>query len=304
MSLLKESDVAEINGTSGRVKQGDLVIQGAFTPEIDWTYLYVYDRGFELDLGGIPVYAEPTLDGLFVYLDDEISVEDERRIEVEARRIFHSAPVLVKGDKRIWFREWRRFNQLKTVTFLHSQFAAAIAAWDKLELRQTIELFKKTASAIPRPPTTESSVARLFWAELGAALHASVAVEVEGYSLWSSYRDSATWRVHNGIKFADFVGKAIDRVTMPPRLVEILDCLAILADLRNSAYPFFAERQIFNGDYFGSREALVQQACTELEVLFIDEDASLAALYEVGTFRKLDRQFLNTAFAIFANDGS
>lgn len=297
---LAGGQVVEVNGTTGTLRQGDLCIGGGTPPEIDWKSVYLYDRGFEVVVDDTPVYVEPTLDGTVAHVDEDTPVDATQRIDAKIRRSFHVAPNIVESDKRIWHREWCRFYQLRTVTFVESLFKAAIAAWDVDDVRGAVALLKRVAVELRTAPGG-TTLDRLFWRELGAALHALVAVEVEGHALWASYRASAAWRLRHGVRFPDFLRSG--RVTVAgaepePDLVRMFACLDTLGQFRNESYRFFSELGVFETQYFRDREELVRQVCEERGLPFDNEDASLAAIYRQTAFRQLDATFSRTVHAL------
>lgn len=301
-AILKSGRIAEVDGTAGIIRQDDIVLGGVARSEIDWTYLYLYDRGWELSVAGVQTYIEPTPDGLVVYLDDALPPQQTALIEAEIRRRYHRTPKIVTRDKRIWYREWRRFNRLQSIAIVDACFRSAISAWNQHSLTSTIDRFKRVVESLSQQ-TARNNVERLFWSELGAALHALVAVEVEGFALWNCYRETATWRSERHLNFVEFVRGTSPEVDddVGISVASIRSCLTDLANLRNDAYNYFSTIGVFDGEYFGSRADLVQSACFENGIKYKDEDSSLELLYQTDTFGRLDHQFLQTIFEIMHN---
>lgn len=301
LSRLVNLQSAEVNATMGTIRQGDVVIGGDKASEIDWTSVYLYDRGFELVFSDVAAYIEPTMDGVIAYVDAGTTGEKQRQIAAHVRRSFHTPANVVEGDKRIWYREWCRFDQLRTVNFIASLFKTAIESWNVQELKQVIKTVKNVVLDIRRE-SPKSQFEQLFWKEVGAALHALVAVEVEGYGLWGSYRKSATWRTRHGVRFDDFLSdkQVAIMIEADPDMAAVRECMRLLGELRNEAYLFFSENDVFDDTYFGSREVLIQGVCIEGGMPFVDEDSSLTMIYRNESFRNLDRLFWRKIYSSLA----
>lgn len=290
LSLLREGAVTEVDGATGLVSQGEIALGGSLHREIDWASVYVYDRGFEIECEGIPAYAEPTLEGLVVYVDDQLALGDAARVEADVRRRFKTPATIRVGDRRIWFREWRRFNQLHTISYIDSLFRAAIAAWDVNDLKIATRALRETALIAVAGPGHHPEEC-VFRGEVGAGLHALVAVEVEGYAAWSSYRDSMPWRLRTGASFSDLVGA---RAVGDPLVDRIVECLRFLQSVRNEAYNFFSENRVFDKAYFPGRAESVARA-TGQSGGPVKEEEMLLELYASDIFRAADRSLAQQA---------
>ncbi|HQU07942.1 MAG TPA: PEP-utilizing enzyme [Candidatus Paceibacterota bacterium] len=300
-TILRDGEIAEVDGTVGTVRQGALNIGAGGSNELDWRYLYLYDRGFEINLSGTPVYLEPTLDGLFAFVDDELEQDALNALDAEIRRKFFMSPNIVSSDRRIWFNEWRRYNQLRTVTLMDAAFSSAISSWNYRRLEQSIDTLRSLVIEIENRPK-ETGVDLLFWGELGAALHALGFMLVEGRAVWSLYRDTATMRANQNISVSTLLQNTNGYIEHFERVDgrSIGRCLDLLGEFRNSSYTFFAEHGVFDSDYFGSREALIEAAGRECGLAENDTDVMLDQFYKTDTFDILDRGMFRFASDLLA----
>ncbi|WP_333773334.1 PEP/pyruvate-binding domain-containing protein [Streptomyces sp. IBSBF 3136] len=279
-----------VDGTTGQVTQGSVVLGSARPQELDWRSLCFYDRGFEFTAEGHSLYIEALPGGLVAYTSEEIEAAESATVQRELRRHFHQDVSVVTDQKLLWFWEWRRFDQLAPVTLLEASFRTAVARWDSADLARVVEAVKSVAANSAAEPG-ESRTGELYVRELGAALHSLCGIAVEGIGAWNSYRDTALWRREAGVSFNEML-------TMPdsdPRATDevrhVLSCLRVLSALRNEAYPFFIRTGAFHLDYFEKRPKLVAEACDELEIPYEDESASLKRVYKAAGFRRHDAEW-------------
>lgn len=288
-SLIQPGYSVCVDGNLGAVEQGKLSLGGLGVADIDWTSVYIYDRGVEFDVDGTLIYVEPTLDYLMVHVDEPPSGAASLAIEHFIRRRFHQAPRIINSDRRIWAREWRRFGQLHTVRAIEGLFSAAIASWDMARIDQAIAVLQRSAERLGEASPSDP-IDRLFVGECGAALHALVSTIIEGEASWSAFRDTADWREANGITYSGMLAER-DRYCTSSAVANIIGVLDKLAKFRNGAYDFFRRVGAFDGDYFGGRVALVKAACETMGCDFEDEDRSLSAIYQTKEWTDRDGDF-------------
>lgn len=284
-SLIQTGVPVRVDGSGGSVVQGDLKLGGEGSGEVDWASVYLYDRGIEVEVAGTPIYIEPTLDDLLVHVDEIPSGAASLAIERFARRRFNRAPSIVESDRRIWAREWRRFEQLQTVQAVRALFSSAIAGWDIGRTERAIGVLEDAARRLGEAKAM-TPLDRLFNGEAGAALHALVSATVEGEASWAAYRDTASWREENGVTFGGMLAGGLP--INAGGVTEILAVLERLARLRNGAFALFRKVSAFDGDYFGIRAQLVEEACVSSGVAFADEDRSLGAIYRTPAWSERD----------------
>lgn len=290
-SLLKAGEQAEVDGTAGVVRQGEVVLGGSQnTGGLNWTSVYVYDRGLEVTIADTVIYVEPTLAGLLAHIDEDVDAKALLVIEAQLRRQYGATPRIVQSDKPVWHREWHRFDRLQSVAHVKAPLQAAVVAWNLERLEEAIAVLKGCALALT-PGDSERPLERLVRGELGAALHATVAWLVEGFALWQAYRDTETWRLRHEISFEQFLLLPEGEPRFDARQRAMVQCLQALSGLRNDAYPFFESHQVFDGNYFGAREALIRAACEQLDIPFTDETTSLERLYGMVEVEELDRSW-------------
>lgn len=296
LTRLSPGKPAEVNGTFGIVRQGNVTLGNeGQRDEIDWTSLYLYDRGIELKVAGTPVYVEPTMAGLVAYLDEALDRSTQDHLRAELRSIVHQEVRIAVGDKRIWYREWRRFNTLMSIALVDSLFRSAIAGWSEPRFNASMGLLKEAALEVARRRRAAcTGQATLFWSELGAALHALVAVEVEGQAVWAAYRETQEWRTRHGIPFAEFMSASAESSRSAKAAMEhdrIAQVLRACGESRNSAYLYFSEIGAFDGTYFRGRNAIVKKVARELQLPMRSEGETLDAIYNSDSFRRLDAGF-------------
>lgn len=291
--LLEEGVLCEVDAIEGRILQRTLEIgTGTKNSEVDWSSVYLYDRGFETQLGDQVAYVEPTLSGLVAFVDEEVSNEERSAMVLSARKRFGQDTFAMPSDRRIWYREWRRFQQLPTFAFVDTLFKVGISSWSEVQLRSAEAILYKMAGAlsIDKP---ESAVARLFNGELGAALHALVAVEVEGAAVWQAFRDTSLTRSRTATKFLDVIrGQASELICQEANIEDMRACLRFLEGMRNESYAKFSQACVFRTEYFGERNDLIKEACIELGLTYVDEDESLLDIYRCRDFIDRDKAYL------------
>jgi pyruvate,water dikinase len=294
LSMLRPGVNTDVDGTNGIVTQGALALGIHDSQEIDWRSLCFYDRGLEVTAADHAVYVEALPTGLTAYSADELTPQQRTDIERDLRRQFRRPVTLVEDQKLLWYREWRRFDQIPMVSFLHAMFTSAIAAWNAEELIRVIDVVKSLAATSAREPST-SKLHELYTREIGAALHALCGVAVEGIGAWASYRDTALWRQQHGVRYDQMLLLSRDDPRTTPELARTLDCLAVLSTLRNESYPYFIETGAFTLEYFQTRADLVTAVCAEQKLGFIDETSSLDEIYGLAAFRAYHPDWLERA---------
>jgi len=295
LTSLQEGLPAEVNGTLGVVRQGDVKLGNERQRrEVDWTAVYLYDRGIEFRLDDIPLFLETTPSGAIAYVDSELDQKTREKLRGKIQLLTSQDARIVVGDKRIWFREWRRFDTFLSISLIDSMFRVAIAAWDRRKFATALAALKRTAAEVSRQKqSARSSVQSLFWSEMGAALHALVAVEVEGRAVWAAYRDTQDWRIRNAVPFSDVVAaqpKVVKRI-ITSEIRRIMDVLKACGEARNSAYEYFARVGAFDASYFGRRHKTVEAASLELDISYHGEGDALDLIYQEARFQLLDRSF-------------
>lgn len=288
LELLKAREETFVDGSDGVVRQGQVSIGGTQPGDLDWRALALYDRGLEHRSGNDSFYVESTPSGLIGYSSDEISPQRFPAVQQDLRLAFRSNVAIVSDQKLLWYREWRRFDQLSSVALISAQAKTAIARWDHAALSAAISLIKSLASESVEE-TYESASEELCHREFGAALHALCGVLVEGTGEWSAYRDSAAWRHQHGVSFSEFLRLPVKNSEEEhPEIAGILACASVLARLRNEAYPFFMAAGAFNLSYFENRDILVRNACIEQSVEYATESEALDILYKKPFFHAFD----------------
>ncbi len=294
-SLLSGGTPTTVDGTSGLVRQGTTVLGGRVSLDADLRTLSLYDRGLEVPAGGRSFYVEALPDGLVAYTADEIDTTERTTAEADLRRHFGRPVDVVPDQKLLWYWEWRRYNRLHTVTFLESRFRTAVARWDRDSLTQVTEvvltLADETAGSV-----RESKIHDLYLRELGAALHALCGMAVEGMGTWEGIRDTLGWRKEAGVSFAEML--MAPAASYPERIERIRECLTVLADLRNNAFPRFSQTGAFTAEYFGDRSVLVEAVCREQGLDCQDESAALDILYGLPDYLRFDDHWMGRALAL------
>jgi len=295
LSLLTEGVEAEVNGTLGTIRQGSLQIGNSSSrQQIDWAAVYLYDRGIELIIDGLPVYVEATPNGLTAHVDDQLELRAKLKLQRDIFSLTQQNAAIIVSDRRIWFHEWRRFDCLLSVSLVDCMFRPAIAGWRYDDFIGALEVLRAAAAEVADfKRNAQSPIHKLFWSELGAALHALVALEVEGRAIWAAYRDTNDWRIKNAIPFSDLVSSEADSIAELSgiSIQEISRVLHACGTARNEAYLYFAEIDAFDANYFSGRHELVEAAASHLGIEYIDEDKTLNRLYGEGQFETLDRSF-------------
>ena len=288
---LQEGVTVEVNGSAGIVRQGTVQLGSASPPELDWTYLYLFDSGFELTLAGVLAYVEPTLDGCLVHIDQGTEPDIQRLVEAEARRRLRTPATVVQTDRRIWLREWKRFRRLLSVALVETLLRGAIARWRPTDLTFAITALKSCALSLR--PSDGGAAQRLLTREVGAALHSLVWLYAEGYAIWHAFRDTAEWRAATEQPFSHWI-TAPTLNEHPNREAEsrIRECLSILATLRNDAYAFFSDHGIYDSSYFSGREELMAGAAGELGLKLSPDTDGMDALYDRPDFLHLEHEIV------------
>ena len=208
LSVLRANFETTVDGTSGIVRQGSLLLGSTQPQEIDWRALCLYDRGFEMVAAGHSLYIEALPVGIVAYTADEIGTSNIAEIERELRKYFQRNVSVVQDQKLMWFWEWQRFNQLNTVSYLEAMFKTSLARWDRNELARVIDAVKKIAAA-SAVEHHQSKIHELYLRELGAALHALCGVVVEGLGAWGSFRDTFLWRQTESVNYNEMLAVSL-----------------------------------------------------------------------------------------------
>jgi phosphohistidine swiveling domain-containing protein len=283
-----------VDGTTGIVSQGNLHLGTASHEEIDWRSLCFYDRGIEIPAANHQVYVEALPTGMVAYSADDMTPAERLDIESALRHQFRRPVAIVEDQKLLWYREWRRWDQMPVVSFLESMFISAISQWNRDGLAQAIAALK-TIAAESTQTNHVSKSHELYVCEVGAALHALCGVAVEGIGAWASYRDTLPWRRRHKLRYDQMLILSPADKRVDPRLARVLGCLEVLSKLRNESYPYFVETGAFTVEYFQTRAALVTAVCEEQGLIYADETTSLDEIYALGTFRRNHSDWLERA---------
>lgn len=298
LTLLTESKDVMVNGNLGIIKQDKLTLgheKKHTNDELDFKSLYLYDRGFHVDINETSLYLEPTFNGLLAHSEHKIPYKKLIEINKSLLESTGIIPEYVVSDKGVWAKEWNRFNKLRSVNFVETNLRRGIQLWNPSIIKSAIINFKEIALLIPQI-SENNDIDTLYKGELGAALHAMVFVTVEGFCVWKAYVDTKDWRLKNHIAFNQFITNLYPKSESTTKFKSIHECISVLENLRNESYKFFSGHNIFNADYFNKRNELIFNASKD----FDSQQLTLDQIYLSDRFIQLDELFLKKILNILS----
>jgi pyruvate,water dikinase len=284
---LVAGEQATVDGSAGTVTQNHKIIGGSsVTQQLDWRSIALYDRGLDLTIDDQDVYVEFLPSGLVGYIADELPPAQQDELQIQLRRYFGQPADLVVDQKPLWSAEWHRFRGLDTFALIEGALLAPLARWHRGDLAGALKSVRAFASDVGLEITRNpSGVRAVFYRELGAALHSLIGSLIEGYGQWFALRASVGFLYHSGHTLNQLIEGSVP--DPPDPLLDVLSCLTVLAEERNSTYTYFRQVNAFDLEYFSDRDEMLSAAIVECE---LPADSSLDDLYSSAEFRLLDRE--------------
>lgn len=256
MSLFPTGTKILLDATNGKIISEKVQFNIDIKKEMEFGELYCFDFIIPIEIEEQTVLYEPTINGLIVHLDEEVTSEFINRVEYYTRKVFKQSPTVVQSQKYLWYFEISKF---KLLPYFNNIYNIAITLAQHKNCKET-DLFydsvvKTLSELVDFKNNKADDITQKFIEEICVSWHFIVDMVLPcGYGLREIYASTLSVLDETGQTFSDLLNGNIKVWDQEGLLNQSDQYLKCISKNRNDICEKLVAIGAMSYDYFDRRE--------------------------------------------------